>query len=175
MARTINIMLILVLGVTPAWSKSVLNISDPIKVDYHNIVDQFAHKLYEPASVTDIHEVMVLQSDESQSIPVHQGHLAVLTLDRDRKANRQKYGLNPIPSKKSNGGEPGKQYAWYMEDWLLSGKEASCVGRDMGGYPNSRRSHRPGTYAKFSHSIVQNLLSSIRMVGVHYWLVAGSK
>ncbi len=174
MAHKINIMLMLVLGVTPSWGKSPFNISDSTKVDYRNIVEQFAPKLSKPASITDIREVMLLQPLETKSTRAHRERLAVNTFERNHNATRLKYGLNPMPSKKGNNSEPGKQYALYMDDRLLSEKEAFYIGKDTEGYTNSRRSHKPGTYTKFLNSIVRNFGSSIHMVGVHYWIVAGS-
>ena len=174
MARKINIMLILVLGVTPSWGKSLLNISDPTDVDYQNIINPSAPQSLKPIATIDISEVMLLQPIEPKSNQAQREHLAIRILERDHKAKAHKYGLNPTPSNKGNSSEPEKQYAWYTDDQLLSEKEAPNVGKDMEGYTNSRRSHRPGTYAKLVNSIVRNLGSSIRMVGAHYWIVSGA-
>lgn len=175
MARKINIMLILVLGVTPSWGQNFLNISDPTDVDYQNIINPSAPQSPKPIAITDISEAMLLQPDEYQGAPEHQGHLAVLTLAPDQKANRHKYGLDAIPPKSNRKSEPKKQYAWYMEDRLWLERETNYARADAGVFTNAQRSCRPGTYVKFSHSLVQNLNFSIRMVADHYWVVAGPR
>jgi hypothetical protein len=174
MANKINIMLILVLGVTSSWGQKLLYISDPMEVDIGNIVYQPAPQLPGPVSLTDVREAALLQPDWSQRIPIYQGRGAVFNLEQGRKANRLEYGLNTIPQKKSSDNESTKQYAWNIEDRLWLEKETN-IKKDTGVYPNAGRGHRQGTYVKFLHFMIQNLNSSIHRVGAHYWIVAGPK
>ena len=160
MARKINIMLTIVLGITPSWNKGFLSSTD-----------HFAPKLSELSPVTNIRSVTLLQPDEHGSTRAHQEHLVALTFGRYHKTNRQKYGLDIVPLKKSNSSEPKRQYVWYIEDKLWLEKEANRVKEDTGVYTNSR--HGPTIYAKFPQSQLRSFNSSIRMIGVHYWLVTG--
>jgi len=170
MVCKINIMLIFVMGVTLSQDQGLFKISDPTDVDCQNFTYRFVTQLPKPASITNTSETMLLQPYEYQSIPEHKGHLVVLFSESDRKTNRQKYGLPPQKS----SSEPKKQYAWYIEDPLRLEREDKYVNKDTAVYANSQFSHRPCTYAKSSYSLIQNLNSSIRRVGVHYWIVAGS-
>lgn len=174
MARKINIMLMLVLGVTISWGGGMFDISAPAKVDYRNIVEQFAPVLSKPYSITDIREVMLLQPIDKSPL-TYRGLLAAGILKLDHNAAGPEFGVNTEPPKKSKSSEPEKQYAWYTEDRLFSEKEGPNDGKDMGIYTNPGRSRKPGTYAKLVNSIVRSLGSSIHMVGVHYRIVSGAR
>jgi hypothetical protein len=173
MALEINIMLILVLGVTPSWDQNFLNIPDPTDVDFQNIINPSAYNFSGPMTITGISESMLSQPEEYRAIPEHQGHLAVLTFGPDRLANRQKYRLDATQRNKNSSSEPKKQYAWYMEDRLWLERKAEYLKEDAGD-TNALHNRRSGAYAKSLHSLIQSLNFSIRMVADHYRIVTGS-
>lgn len=173
MTNKINIMLILFLGITPSWSKSLSNISNTMKVNYQNNTEQFV-SLYRPISTENNDGVILIRPEEVKSFLVFQKeHLGNQTFEQNFIAYEQIPGWKSVPSKKSNIRRRERQYAWYIEDRPLTIEETPNVGKGMYEHSNPRRSHSLETYAKLLHYLTHNFHSSLSMVGLHYWVIAG--
>ncbi len=172
MALEINIMLILVLGVSPSWDQTFLNIPDPTDVGFQNIVRPSAYNFSGPVTNTGTSELMLSLPVEYQVSPAYRGHLAVLIFGPDRLTTGQKHRLDATRQNKNSSSEPAKQFAWYMEDHLWLESKAEYPKEDAEN-ANSLHNRRSGTYAKPLHSPVQNLNFSVRMVADHYRIVTG--
>lgn len=168
MVRGIHIMLILVLSAVPSWSNSLLNVPDPVDVDYQVIVNKLVHKSFMSVQLADLSVMMLWQPDKSKEVRAPYNEVVSIGAWHRKANNQKKYdGRNTIPQKKSDNSRK-EQFAWYMEDKPWLEREERCVTREAGMRNSFMHDRRPKARAEPSQSLFRDLLSTTCVVGAHY-------